>query len=49
MTRTIAMRFNRFVLYSSNVYRSPLYDERGFGETLDTRRLTQNFYFDLVR
>lgn len=49
MTQAIPMRFNRFVLYSSDIYHSPLYDERDFGATLDTRRLTQNFYFDLAR
>lgn len=46
MTQILEMRFNRFVVYSSNIFHSPLYDERDFGTTLDTRRLTQNLYFD---
>lgn len=46
MTQVIAMKSNRFVLYSSNIFHSPLYDERDFGTTLRSRRLTQNFYFN---
>jgi hypothetical protein len=49
MTQMIAMAYNRFVLYSSNIFHSPLYDERDFGRTLETRRLTQNFYFNLAK
>jgi len=46
MTQVLKMKYNRFVFYSSNIFHSPLYDERDFGDTLETRRLTQNFYFD---
>lgn len=45
LTQVIPMEYNRFVLYSSNIFHSPLYDERDFGSTLEARRLTQNFYF----
>ena len=40
----LEMRWNRFVAYSSYAFHSPLYDDRAFGETNDTRRLTQNVY-----
>jgi uncharacterized protein DUF6445 len=46
LTQVLEMRYNRLVFYSSNIFHSPLYDEREFGTTLETRRLTQNLYFD---
>jgi hypothetical protein len=46
LTQVLEMKYNRFVFYGSNIFHSPLYDERDFGTTLETRRLTQNFYFD---
>jgi hypothetical protein len=46
MTQVLSMAYNRFVLYRSDIFHSPLYDERDFGTTLETRRLTQNLYFN---
>lgn len=46
LTQTIPMKYNRFVFYNANIFHSPLYDERDFGEELNARRLTQNLYFN---
>jgi hypothetical protein len=45
LTEVIPMRYNRFVLYDSLLFHTPHYHEDRFGETLETRRVTQNLYF----
>ena len=46
-TRPLPMKFNRLVVYDSNLFHTPHFHEDCFGETLETRRLTQNLYFNL--
>lgn len=47
LTRVIPMRYNRFLLYNSLLFHTPHFYEERFGETLETRRLTQNLYFNV--
>jgi len=47
LTEVVPMKFNRLVVYDSNLFHTPHFHEDCFGETLETRRLTQNLYFNL--
>ena len=47
LTEVVPMKFNRLVVYDSNLFHTPHFHEDRFGETLETRRLTQNLYFNL--
>jgi Family of unknown function (DUF6445) len=49
LTHAIDMKYNRLICYSSDIFHSPLYDDRDFGGELETQRLTQNLYFNKVR
>ncbi|MDQ3908294.1 MAG: DUF6445 family protein [Acidobacteriota bacterium] len=46
LTDVIEMRYNRLVVYDSLLFHTPHYHEERFGETVETRRLTQNLYFN---
>jgi hypothetical protein len=48
-TQVITMKYNRFVFYDSLLFHTPHFYEDCFGETLETRRLTQNLYFNLPK
>ena len=47
LTEVVPMKFYRLVVYDSNLFHTPHFHEDCFGETLETRRLTQNLYFNL--
>jgi hypothetical protein len=46
LTRVLPAKYNRFVLYKSQIFHSPHYSEDDFGTELAARRLTQNLYLD---
>jgi hypothetical protein len=43
-TKLIEMKFNRLVYYPAFLFHSPYFSRDWFGETRETRRLTQNFF-----
>jgi hypothetical protein len=49
LTHVLPARYNRLVVYNSQLIHSPFYKEDDFGTTLPARRLTQNFYLDRFR
>lgn len=44
----VKMRFNRLVLHAGNLLHGPIMGAGDFGRTLDTTRLTQNLFLDVV-
>ncbi|MCH1430532.1 MAG: DUF6445 family protein [Chlamydiales bacterium] len=44
LTHLIEMKYNRFIYYPAFVFHSPYFSRDWFGNTRETRRLTQNFF-----
>ena len=47
LEKVVPMQYNRLVLYNARLFHSPHVTGEGFGDTKQTRRLTQNLYFQL--
>jgi hypothetical protein len=44
----VRMRFNRLVVHAGNMLHGPILGRADFGRTLDTTRLTQNLFLEVV-
>jgi hypothetical protein len=46
LTRLVEMKYNRFIMYDAKLFHTAHVEPGAFGETKESRRLTQNIFFE---